>query len=83
METYLQPEKDKNKGIAVFFERENINTLDIKGELLFTIMAFLAQQESQSISQNVKLGLQYRYQAPFIRYYRMRSISEMLFFIRP
>src|SRR5699024_190416 len=27
-----------------------------------TIMASLAQQESQSLSQNVKLGIQYRYQ---------------------
>ena len=30
---------------------------------LLTIMASLAQQESQSLSQNVKLGLQFRYQA--------------------
>ena len=33
-----------------------------KGEVLITIMASLAQQESPSLSQNVKLGLQYRYQ---------------------
>ena len=38
------------------------NTMDAKGEVLLTIMASLAQQESQSLSQNVKLGLQYRYQ---------------------
>ena len=38
------------------------NTLDCKGEVLLTIMASLAQQESQSLSQNVRLGLQYRYQ---------------------
>ena len=31
-------------------------------EVLLTIMASLAQQESQSLSQNVKLGIQYRYQ---------------------
>jgi len=29
---------------------------------MLTIMASLAQQESQSLSQNVKLGYQYRYQ---------------------
>lgn len=51
----------KDKGIAVFFEKENINTMDTKGELLLTIMASLAQQESESLSQNVKLGLQFRY----------------------
>lgn len=36
--------------------------MDSKGEVLLTIMASLTQQESQSLSQNVKLGLQYRYQ---------------------
>ena len=50
------------KNIAVWFEKESINTMDSKGEVLITIMASLAQQESQSLSQNVKLGLQYRYQ---------------------
>lgn len=52
----------KAKNIAVWFEKESINTMDSKGEVLITIMASLAQQESQSLSQNVKLGLQYRYQ---------------------
>ena len=52
----------KGLGIGVFFEKENINTMDSKGEVLLTIMASLAQQESQSLSQNIKLGLQYRYQ---------------------
>ena len=52
----------KEKSIAVWFEKESINTMDSKGEVLITIMASLAQQESQSLSQNVKLGLQYRYQ---------------------
>lgn len=36
--------------------------LDKKQKLLLTIMASLAQQESASLSQNVKLGLQFRYQ---------------------
>ncbi len=36
--------------------------MDAASEVLLTIMASLAQQESQSLSQNVKLGLQYRYQ---------------------
>lgn len=57
---YIRQLKDKN--VAVFFEKENINSMDSKGEVMLTIMASLAQQESQSLSQNVKLGLQYRYQ---------------------
>ena len=57
---YIRQLKELN--IAVFFEKENINTLDAKGEVLLTIMASLAQQESQSLSQNVRLGIQYRFQ---------------------
>ena len=52
----------KSRNIAIFFEKENINTLDTSGEILITIMASLAQQESESLSQNVKLGIQYRFQ---------------------
>ena len=47
----------KEKNIPVFFEKENINTMDAKGEVLLTIMASLAQQESQSLSQNVRLSI--------------------------
>ena len=57
---YIRQLKDMN--IPVLFEKESINTMDAKGEVLITIMASLAQQESPSLSQNVKLGLQYRYQ---------------------
>ena len=57
---YIRQLKEKN--IPVYFEKENINSMDSKGEVMLTIMASLAQQESQSLSQNVKLGLQYRYQ---------------------
>lgn len=62
---YIRQLKDKN--IPVFFEKEAINTMDAKGEVLLTIMASLAQQESQSLSQNVKLGLQYRYQQGLVQ----------------
>uniref|UniRef100_UPI002943F185 recombinase family protein n=1 Tax=uncultured Tyzzerella sp. TaxID=2321398 RepID=UPI002943F185 len=57
---YVRQIKEKN--IAIIFEKENINTLEASGELLLTIMASLAQQESASLSKNVKLGLQFRYQ---------------------
>jgi len=57
---YIRKLKEKN--IPVVFEKENINTMDASGEVLLTIMASLAQQESQSLSQNVRLGLQFRYQ---------------------
>ena len=46
----------KDKGVEVYFEKENIYTLDSKGELLLTIMASLAQEESRSISKNITWG---------------------------
>lgn len=39
----------KDRGIEIYFEKENIWTLDSKGELLITIMSSLAQEESRSI----------------------------------
>ena len=46
----------KEKGIEVYFEKENIYTLDAKGEVMLTIMSSLAQEESRSISENVIWG---------------------------
>ena len=43
-------------GIAVIFEKENINTLESDGELLITMLGAFAQAESESISANVRWG---------------------------
>ncbi len=48
----------KSKGVEVFFEKENIHTMDPKCEVLLTIMSSLAQEESRSLSENVRWGLQ-------------------------
>ena len=52
----------KEKGVEIHFEKENIRTFDSQGEIMITIMASLAQQESESLSKNVKMGLKFRYQ---------------------
>ena len=57
--TYIR--KLRDLGIPIIFEKENINTIGEGGELLLTIMASLAQQESLSISQNVRMGIRYRF----------------------
>ncbi len=46
----------KAKGIEVYFEKENLWSLDDKTEFLLTIMASIAQEESRSISQNITIG---------------------------
>lgn len=48
--------KLKEKGVEVFFEKDNIYTLGTGGELLLTIMSSIAQEESRSISENVTWG---------------------------
>ena len=56
VDSLITVRKLKEKGIEVYFEKENIYTLDSKGELLITIMSSLAQEESRSISENITWG---------------------------
>lgn len=48
-------------GINVYFEKENISSLSGDGELLLTILASFAQEESRSVSENVKWGIRKRF----------------------
>lgn len=47
----------KALGIAIIFEKENINTLETDTEMMLTIMSCFAQAESESISKNVSWGI--------------------------
>ena len=51
----------KEHGVEVYFEKENIRTFDSRGELLLSIMASVAQEESRSISENCKWGQRRRF----------------------
>ena len=53
----------KNLGIEVRFEKEHINSLSEDGELMLTLLASFAQEESRSISENVKWGVRKRFQS--------------------
>lgn len=61
VDSIMTVRKLKEKGVEVYFEKENIYTLDSKGELLITIMSSLAQEESRSISENVTWGQRKRF----------------------
>ena len=54
--------KLKAKNIAVYFEKEHINTLEGSGELLITILSSQAQEESRNLSENTKWGIIRRYE---------------------
>lgn len=51
----------KEHGVEVWFEREHIHTSEPRGELMLSIMASLAQEESRSISENCKWGQRRRF----------------------
>ena len=57
VDTLTTVRKLKEKKIEVYFEKENIYTLDAKGEVMITIMSSLAQDESRSNSENVTWGI--------------------------
>ena len=59
--------------VGIYFEKENIDTLDAKGELILTILSALAQDESRSISDNIRWSIQKNFQAgiPHINLKRM------------
>ncbi len=44
----------KDMGVDVFFEEQNIHTMSADGELMLTILASYAQEESLSVSENCK-----------------------------
>lgn len=52
----------KDIGVDIFFEKENIHTLSSDGELLITLLASIAQEESRSASENQKWRIRKAYE---------------------
>ena len=50
-------------GIEVRFEKEQINSMSGEGELMLSILASFAQEESRSISENCKWGIRKRFKS--------------------
>jgi len=50
-------------------QKENINTLENDDETLLAIFSALAQAESESLSRNVRMGLQQNYKAGVVPYH--------------
>ena len=68
--------KLKERNIAIYFEKENINTLESTGELLITILSSQAQEESRNISENVKWGLKRKYEKGEVLAHRMLGYGK-------
>ena len=52
----------KTLGVSVYFEKENIDTSELSSEMLLTLHSQFAQEESMSISKNVRMGFRKRMQ---------------------
>ena len=61
LDTISTIRKLKGRGIGVFFQKENIHTLDTKSEFVLTLMSSFAQEESRSISENCTWGRRKRF----------------------
>lgn len=73
-------------GVELFFEKEGIDTADSYSEMLLTVMAAFAQEESRSISENVKWGIRKRFEEgrePKVPIYGYRHTDEALYIIVP
>ena len=53
----------KSLGVDVFFEEQGIRTMSAAGELLLTILASFAQEESRSVSENMKWRIRKNFEA--------------------
>lgn len=51
----------KELGVEVYFEKENIKTLEQSGEFVLTILGGLAQEESRNISKNTSWGIRHKF----------------------
>ena len=54
--------RDRDIGVEVRFEKEHINSMSGDGELMLTILASFAQEESRSLSENCKWGIRKRFE---------------------
>ena len=59
--TYVRMLKNLDKKVGVLFDREQIDSLDSKSEILLTIISSIAEEESRTISANVSWGVQKRF----------------------
>ena len=69
----------KALGIGIIFEKENISTMDASGELLFTILSSLAQEESRNISENSRWGIRHNFRQGICIKAYLRTLRRDLF----
>lgn len=78
--TLLQTVRElKELGVDVFFEEQNIHSISGDGELMLTILASYAQEESRSVSENCKWRIRNRFavgDAPAVSVYGYQIVDN-------
>ena len=52
----------KSLGVEVHFEEQNLNTLSMGGELMLTALSAFAEEESRSVSENIKWRIRKKFE---------------------
>lgn len=76
----------KSMNVNIYFEQEGLDTESLASEMLINIMAIYAQEESRSISENLKWGLRKRFEQGIGRWcdiYGYQKVGEEGYVINP
>lgn len=71
----------KALGVDVYFEKEQMHSLSPDGEMMLTLLAMYAEEESRSVSENQKWKIRKRFEKgipTFFRIYGYRMINARL-----
>lgn len=64
-------------GVQLYFEKEGVDTATAVSELILTVMAAFAQEESRSISENLKWGIRKRFEKGESRWTKTYGYRKM------
>lgn len=62
LDTLIIIRKLKERGINMYFENENLNSIEDEAEFAITLSGILAQEESRNLSENIKWGYQRKFE---------------------
>ena len=68
----------KDIGVAVWFEKEHIDSMSGDGELMLTILASFAQEESRKISERVKWGIRRKMEEGWVMAIALCSVTGLV-----
>lgn len=62
LDTLIIIRKLKERGINMYFENENLNSIEDEAEFAITLRGILAQEESRNLSENIQWGYQRKFE---------------------